>query len=685
MQLQWQKPWDENTARKWRPFFFTLGLVIVMISWFGTRVYLIYNFQPMHHAMTKVFKDMSVSMDEGRPFGEINLSRVARNLDFSPVQVYSRAAAPGDHYCQFKILDPGLGIVYATANKAMFFIPDTEMRIVCVQLLLDALLVVFLYLTFYRWGWLPAVFAGVLYSSHSIFAMSADTAWYHFWDGMVATWSMLLLLWIYRLAKAPERMPRVIITIAILLGLVLGAGVWIRSGWFIFVPVLLGFCLFFKTLRPWIKYAFVAYLIFAAGMLWRATELSGHLAYSTRMSWHTAFQALGRYPNPYGLEDDDLYLFERSHREDGVNYSLCDYSHEDQAMKKKYMALWRSDRSFVVHSVAQRMFSSIFGNFSDQNFQFWDHYVLFAAWLGVMLGLWLGGEFQFFALGAALMYIVINVAYSLVYYIHHEYSYPTQIMNIFGATVAVAGLCKLARRAIAHDWPKMNPDKIHPAAIGLLISALLAVILFLPPVQKYFSPNLVITYRWDTPPGMMASDYTQMLARVHALPLATRDRLITFFKSHIHKKFNGPDEPLFQFAMGNLRKGTFTNQDRHVGEFWYNQKINIDTYEALARSAKSIAGLGYDWISGFDAARSETWEGNELRFKLLPNAQIPMETVDHLLIDKFAMWGWAVRPLGQGEYLAVHTQDGCSETRTQLAKYFNHQCGELTSNDYQQH
>jgi len=683
VKLQWQKLWDENTARQWRPFFFALGLLLVLVFWFGTRVYLVYNFQPMHHAMTKVFKDMSVSVDEGRPFGEINLGRVARNLDFSPKEVYKPAAEPGDHYCQFKTLDPGLGIIYMAANKILFFIPDTEMRIVCVQLLLDGLLVAFLYLTFYRWGWLPAVFAGVLYSSHSVFALSADTAWYHFWDGMVATWSMLLLLWIYRLAKAPEKMPRVIIVLAILLGLILSAGVWIRSGWFIFAPVLLGFCLFFKTLRPWIKYAFVVYMIFAAGMVWRASELSGHLTYSTRMSWHTAFQALGRYPNSYGLEDDDLYLFERSHREDGVNYNLCDYSREDQAMKQKFMALWHNNPGYIVHSVAQRMFSSIFGNFSDQGFQFWDHDILFAAWLGLMLGLWLGGEFQFFTLAAALMYLAINAAYSLVYYIHHEYSYPTQMMNIFGAIVATTGLCELVRRIIARDWPRMDKDKIHPVTIGLLISALVAVILFLPPAQKYFSPNPIITYRWDTPPGMMASDYTQMLARMHALPVATRRHLIQFLKSHTSKKVPGPNEPLFQYAVGHLRKGNFTNLDGHTGEFWYSQKINVDTYEALARSAKSISGLGYDWISGFEIDRPGTWDGKELRFQLLPNLQLLSENVDRLLIDKFAIWGWTLQPLGGGKYLAIHTRDGCSDMRMQLAKYFNHQCGELTSDEYQ--
>ncbi len=670
-------------AQAWRKFFFALGLVIVLAGWAGTRVYLIFNFEPMHHAMTKVFKDIAVSLDEGHKFGEVNEMRLMRNLDFSSKEVYKTDRQPGDKYCAFKTLDPGLGGIYAAANKIMFFIPDTEMRIISIQLFLDALLVIFFYLTFYRWGWIPAVFGALLYASHSVFALSADAAWYHFWDGLVATLSVLLLLWIYRLQK-DDRPKAMLITLAILLGLILGAGVWIRSSWFIFAPIMLGAsAIFSKTLRPWLIYPAVIYVLFAGGMVMRATQLSGHLAYSTRMSWHTAFQALGHYPNQYALEDDDLYLFERSHQEDHINYNFCDYSQEDQVMKQKYQALWHDNPGYIVHSIAQRMFASIFGNFSDQNFVFWDHYILFAAWAGLMFGLWLGGDMQVLALLAAMMYVLINTAYSFVYYIHREYSYPTQMMNIFGSAVAVAGLCELVRRAIRRDWPKWDKDKIQPVNIGLLFSAIVAVVLFFPPVQQYFTPNPVITVRWDTPPVIMGKAFMKLHERIDALPPAVHARLIAFMKSHTENHISGPDDPVYQYVIQNLREASFTNLDGSGGEFWFNRKVDSDTYEPLARASQSIAGVGYAEISSFDVADPATWEGKQLRIKLVPNTLLSAQRVDELMIKKFDHWNWDLRALGNGEYIGAHVHDGCSETRLQLARYFNHQCGELNGQPIQ--
>lgn len=673
--------WRPDGALKpWQTTLLIAGLILVFGFWFATRVYTFNHFQrfdnPVVHPMTKIFHDMAISMDEGHGFGEINVSRIMRNKDAPLTEPYPAKAEAGDEYRQFQTVDPGYGAVFWAARHIFFFIPDTVQRPIMLQLFFDAVLLFMLYFTFYRWGWFPAVASGLLYSANIVFAHAAATPWYHFWDGLICAAAFIRLLWLYRAAREEEPSKTFLILNAIGVGVVLGLGVWLRSSWFIFAPILLIGCLFSKTIRPWIIYSILAYGLLSGAMVWRATELKGEFAYSTRMSWHTAMQGLARNPNNYGLEDNDLYLFTRAHDEQGVNYNLTDYSDEDSAMQKNFAELWQNDPAFVTRSIAQRIFSNIFFNFDDQQQPLWNQGMVLFALIGLMFGAWLMGELGFLAILSAIMFGAINFGYGFVYYITREYAFATQMLLLFGVVTAIAGLCEIAKRLWHRDWFNFRDPNVNPALIVFAVSAFIFLVLLVPPVQQYLTPNPKISVNWDSPNGIDVMSFLGLQNQVGELTEAQRQKFIQFAKKETTQKSPGPDETVFQYAMQHLRHVTFTNRDGHSGTFWINKKTDDDSYQVLSRASDSITGVGYEWINEFDVSNPDTWQGEVLQFKLLPNDHLPPEMLDKLLTEKFSQWNWKLQNIGDNEYRAMHIPGGCSETRKQLAQYFSHQCGD---------
>lgn len=666
--------------RPWRAVWAILGIMIVFALWFGTRVYVFNHFQdaahPATHPMTRAYQEMAVSLDEGRALGEINVSRFARNRDADAGKPYPAEQKEGDVYENYRVFDPGYGLIFHAARKILYFMPDTVMRPVMLQLFLDGTLLAALFFTFLRWGWLPAVGAGILYSSSIVFALASATPWYHFWDGLFCTFAMLQLLWLYRLGQGEDEHPGFKIFLACLIGITLGCALWLRSSWFAFAPVLLIAGLCWRPMRPWLLISILVYGLFAGGMIWRATGLNDALSFSTRTSWHTAFQGLGRNPNIYGFEDNDSYLIDRAYQEDNVDYNLTDYRAQDAAMKNKYMALWEADPAYIMQSVAQRMFSNIFFNFNSDHHPFWNHGFLLLALLGVICGLWLGGEFAFFAILSGGMYLMLNFAYAFVYYITREYSVPTQMLLLFCNAIGFAGIIEFARRMWRRDWLDFRNGKVSTALIALMGIACMMVILLLPPVQKYLTPNQPVTQSWDSPLTVNLVFYYGLRAQIDQLPEQEQKRLLNFMAAETIKKSDGPDEPVYQFAEQHLRHVIFTNQDGKSWIFWLSKNTDRDSYEALTRSARSIAGLGFDWIQGFEVVNPESWDGKLLQFKLLPNPLLDPAQEDALLQQKFKNWNWKLTQTGDREYMAEHSGAGCPESRRQLNVYFDFGCKE---------
>ena len=666
-----------------RSLVFVLGLVLVLTAWSGVRFHLLVSNLYGHfiyHPSTTIFQDMAVTMGEGRSLGEINLTRIQRNMRLFGEENISTERRPGDIYCNFRSLDPGFGIINAAANKIFFFMPNMGMRLIALQVILDGGLAVLIFLTFYPWGWVPAVFAGVLYSLHEIFALKALTVWYHFWEGLVGTLSLLIIFWLYRLSKSVRPRTRTLMALAVSLGLTLGCGVWLRSSWIILSPILLFItAIGVKTLRPWLACALLIYALFAGGMIWRASSLSGHFTISTRMLWHTAFQALGRYANPYGLEDDDLYVSERAYQEAGINYNPCDFGAEDRVTKKDYLTLWQQDSGFILQSFVQRSFDSIFSNASDIGkftgvktvwFRdlFWDRGMLSLAWLGIVIGLWLGGEYGMFSVVSIFMYLTLNICYALVYYIDYDYAYLTQVMIVFSATGAIAGILEMIRR-YCRAGSFGNLPNPRSAFAALLISLAGGFALLLPSMHAYVTPHHAVSDHWQAASEISAMD-PSLRQRMDQLSEARRTHLLAFLKAHGAQGADAYDL-LFHYAAKNLWQSEFSNADGKVHVLWFSKQVN---HRPIMRASQSIEGVGYEWVDGFDPARPESWDGMELHFKLLPNNLLPPQRIDALLKEKFSFWGWQLQSLGDREYLAKHTGDLCTPMQIQMAPYYFPKC-----------
>ncbi|HRJ12755.1 MAG TPA: hypothetical protein PKW15_05885, partial [Alphaproteobacteria bacterium] len=276
-----------------------------------------------------------------------------------------------------------------------------------------------------------------------------------------------------------------------------------------------------------------------------------------------------------------------------------------------------------------------------------------------------------------IMFGAINSSYAFVYYITREYAFATQMLLLFGAVTAVAGMVEVVRRLWAKEWLNFRDTQLNPALVIMVAAAFGLLVIMMPPVQNYLAPNETMSVKWDSPQGIEVMGLIGLQNQVDELPEKVRKELLSFMKSVTTKKTPGPDDTVFQFAMQHLRQVTFTNSDGKPGIFWIHQSTDNDAFQALTRSTQSISGVGYEWISAFDIQVPESWSGQLLKFKLLPNKILPSERVDELLTQKFNQWNWKLTPLGEGEYRAEHTGGGCSATRQQLAQYFSKQCEEM--------
>lgn len=642
-----------------------------MTVWFGSRVYLHFHLEPMWHPMAKAYQDMAVSLNDGAPLGEINLSRIARNKWVTPVEPYKTETLPGDQHCQYRALDPGYGMIFAAARQIFFFVPDSQMRPVLLQLFFDFLTPFLLFATFYRWGWLAAVGSVVLYSVNSVFAVSAITAWSYYWDGLTAMLSMITLLWLYRLAREKRESRWPLVMLAIVLGVILGAGVWLRNSWFVFGIALLGMAAFSKTLRPWLIVAAVAFGILAGGMAVRSTELNGYPSLSTRMVWHTAFQGMGKFANPYGMEDNDLYVFSRSYQRDGIDFNYCDYNAHDLAIQEHVKALWQTDPEFIVRGIAQRIFGNVFLNFNFGHYPLWNYGVLAFAWLGMLLAVRAGGEMRMFAVISFVMFLLMCGAYAFVYYLFRQYSTPTQGLLLFCGVCVLGALGQGIAAVRNGTWrwklPTWGRNNATAASLILGVSALGIMVLMLPPVQRYLTPNFPISLKADVKDGDLQAA-KKMEEGLASLPPAKRAQFIEF----VRQKTGSTNTQAF--VKKHLKYAVFANTDGSQIPVFFVKKTSIDAHEVLLRASQSIQGVGFAQLSAYDLNRPSSWDGSEIRFRLLENNLLPPKTVEALLQEKFTEWNWKLMQRTDGEYLAKHTGTLCSPIRRQISQYFPDQC-----------
>jgi hypothetical protein len=74
-----------------------------------------------------------------------------------------------------------------------------------------------------------------------------------------------------------------------------------------------------------------------------------------------ALVGLGYYPNAYGFQANDEFVFRLTREKYGVPFQMDDYGPQDEAAKKEYLAVLRKDPGFVVRSFLGRLGESLLG------------------------------------------------------------------------------------------------------------------------------------------------------------------------------------------------------------------------------------------------------------------------------------------------------------------------------------
>ncbi|HRJ12756.1 MAG TPA: hypothetical protein PKW15_05890, partial [Alphaproteobacteria bacterium] len=477
-------------------------LMICFVPWFVTRISMLYQYQtPPNqtiHPNYYTFHEMSQSWDEGQKLGVINVSRMVINMQRIMLNGYTREKSPDDKYCTYLSLDPGYAVIVSVARKLFPTLPDSYLRAGAMQMIFDGIMLFAIFVTFLRMGPIPATVAGIIYGIHPVFSYQAIFPFQYFWEGWLFGASVIALLWARRFSLGNR--PIATLALVILIALMTGFSLWVRSTALVAAVAIILTFMCVPSLR---RYFGIFILIFTLTVLpqaVRASSVQGHFALSTRMSWHTAYHALGRYPNKYGIEDEDLYAFDTTQNDYGVSYNYCDYSKHDIAAKQAYMKIWEDNPEFVIRSIITRITTNILYNY---NFELESYNGMILFLLGVsafIFALLRRGEYLFVTGLTGFVYLGYNVAVGLFYYIAPPYAYITQLALLFCIPVfmvaVLMGLGKLFRQDNEPGLP--GPAPLAKVILGIVLLSVIGAgaALSLPQVRNYIFQKKPNQYLW---------------------------------------------------------------------------------------------------------------------------------------------------------------------------------------------
>ncbi len=458
----------------WRLVGLVLLAVAICYCWSTTRIERMIAYQtpthPIMHGNYYTFHDMSEQWDQGKRPGTLNIIKNSQyNLLNNPYLDYAAFHSSGAPlFCDYYDLDIGFLFPVDVARRLFTVLPDNFLRTLALQVLVDLCALFVIFAAFHRWGWLPASAAALLYAWNVSIGMQSALAFYYFWDAIVALAALLLVTALYTEARRTRFSP-VAVGIAASLGVLCGFGVWLRASWAIYSIVLIAALFAAARTR---RYALVVALLFVAASAYpvtRATRLMGHFSLTTRQSWAAAFEALGKDPNAYGLENDDQFLYDFARENYGAVDAACQGVKRDAALRQESLKIWNQDRGFVIRSIANRIYLGVVSNggllpTTDRN-------MLVLALLG---GLWMllrGGSRRLLAVAAASLFAVSTVSICLVYFMTPHYNGVPQICLILLAIGVFDLLQFLVGRGI-------SPRKVWRrfASIGSVLRAAKAAV-----------------------------------------------------------------------------------------------------------------------------------------------------------------------------------------------------------------
>lgn len=638
-------------------------LVALVVLWASSRsgYYVRYQTppQPLMHANYYTFHEMSVRMDEGAWLGNINLTRVSQRPFDRPYEPYDTVTPPGSTYCDYYTLDPGFGLIVHAARKLLPFLPDSYLRTLALQGIADLLTLALLYCTIAIWSWPAAVVGAGLYATNPVFGYVVTIAFYYFWDGLLAIAVFMALVWAGRFSRRSSERAACIASLAAL-GALLGFGVWLRASWTTYAAVLFATLLLSRPLRRNLWVAVAAFVIVASLPVYRASRAEGHFATSARMLWHTAHQRLGRFPNPFGIEDDDGYQFELAKAEYGVDYNYCSYRKQDEAMRDHYRKVFRADPWFVVRSVSGRIFENVFWNAAVPNAfpRVWNWGLLAAAFIGAAWLFLRGGERRMIALVAVALFATACGAIGFVYYVNGNYANFTQICLVVlaaGAGDFVAALRPSKRRPGLRRVKAIGRlARKHSTTLGVMLAATAAIglCLSLPWVRDLLTRPRATEW-WVAPNTPTTADLQVFDETWQALPAPRREEFLKVVRSAVPPLPGAPGESVRAYAARELL--VVRSYDVATGAVrkpvWLARRAAAPAFNALSRSSSSILGWKDRSVVGFDLDAPASWDGCLVRVSLEPTTGMAFSRVAQLMTVKFVRWGFQLREQQGDEFV----------------------------------
>lgn len=666
-----------------RHWLIALLLMICFVPWFITRVSFLYQYQtPPNqtiHPNYFTFHEMSQSWDEGKKLGVINVSRMVMNGHRPMVADYTRAESPNDKYCTYLSLDPGFAVLVSAARKMFPSLPDSYLRMDTLQVICDGIMLFAVFITFLRLGIFPATLAGLIYGLHPVFSYQAIFPFQYFWEGWLFAASVIALIWARRFSLANR--PIATIVLIVLMAVMSAFALWVRSSALIAALVFILTMMLVPSLR---KYFGIFILVFSLTLMpqvVRASSVQGHFALSTRMSWHTAFHALGRYPNKYGIEDEDQYAFDTAQNDYGVSYNYCDYSKHDVAIKKAFMKVWDQDPGFVIHSMISRIATNLIYNF---NFDM-DSYVNIALVIAALLGLYFAlvrrGEYLFISAMMTLVYVGYNIATGIFYYAAPPYAYVAQLALLFSVPIVMPGLLSVAGKFLRIDSHSHFSDKapLAKTALGMLLVMTLlgAGLLLTPQARDYIFQKRPYQYLWLPYSEPNRDDNKKMVDEWEALPAKEKQQ----FLDNAHKTIPASDKPeddVARYIANNYQ--TIVYFDRSTGADVQHHSIftmgfqRADLLSALNAVALTIPGWNMSQLDVIKISDPDSWGGNKIHIELRDDPDLADSDYQAMATQKFKRYNYDVTWLNGHELIARHNGKACDALRAALAVYYKGYC-----------
>jgi len=664
-----------------------LALTVCIIAWVIVRFNSIFFYQiPPNqtvHPNYYTFHDMSQSWLDGKKLGVIDVSRLLINMHIPQTSDYFFHDAPEDGHCTYLALDPGFGVIVAAARLLITGVPDSYLRTECLQIICDGIMLFAIFFTFLRMGNIPAMMAGLFYAVHPVFAYQAVFPFQYFWEGWLVLVGFLSLIWARRAVLEERKI--IAISLIILSALTIGFTLWVRSTALV---VALTFILAFLTVPTLRRYCGIFFLVFAltiAPQVMRSSSVMGRFALSTRMSWHTAFQALGHYPNRYGLEDQDLYVFTKTQNDYGIQYNYCDYSQHDAAVKAEFMSVWQKDPAYVTRSILARIANNITFNYDYKHQSYQGLFLAMMGLLALLSALRHRGEDLFIVGTMALIYLGYCIAVGLVYFMATPYAYVAQLallcmvpsftrMVIDGGSVLMNHPSQLFSRDYWR-WPQSAPIT-KTVFIGVMTISLICLgLLCVPAVNHYFFPTGAYQDVWAGYNQPNLDDNQKLVNDWKTMP---QEKKLDFLK-RIYKttpRTANASYDVSRYIAENLFTIIYRDDaDNHqVKALFTSGPYKIDAVEALEAVSLSILGWRIGDISIFKMDDPNSWDGRTIHIKLMPTPERAGVDYQRMADEKFARFNYKVTWLGPNELMAQHNGHGCDALRTALAMYFHGLC-----------